>query len=129
VDRWGSARITRWGLWSMALGSLTLGGLALASLPAAWGVLGYALPLVPLTAGYALFQAANQTAVMAGAPAAQRGLVSGWLNLARNLGLVSGASLMGAVFASAPQAAQGLARTFAVASACVALAMWLRRAA
>src|SRR5690606_26641138 len=48
---------------------------------------------------YGLFQAANNTAVMSGASSAERGVVSGMLNLSRNLGLVTGASAMGAVFA------------------------------
>ena len=55
--------------------------------PSGWGVPGYLAPLVVLTAGYALFQAANNTAVMAGASANDRGLVSGMANLSRNLGL------------------------------------------
>ena len=62
------------------------------------------------TADYALFQAANNTEVMGGVGQAERGLVSGLLNLARNLGLVSGASLMGVVFAFA-----GIRVTFAFA--------------
>jgi len=57
----------------------------------------------------------------------QRGVVSGMLNLSRNLGLITGASLMGAVFAVAsattdiatalPEAvATGMRITFAVAA-------------
>jgi hypothetical protein len=71
-----------------------------------WGVVGYAGALALITAGYAAFQAANNTAVMTHASAGQRGLVSGLLNLSRNLGFVTGASAMGAVFvagASTPQ--------------------------
>ena len=41
----------------------------LALVPAALGVVGYIAPLLVLTAGYALFQAANGAAVMAAAPA------------------------------------------------------------
>ena len=55
----------------------------------------------PVTAGYALFQAANNTAVMTEIRPDQRGVVSGVLNLSRNLGLITGASVMGAVFAHA----------------------------
>ena len=58
------------------------------------------LPIVVVTAGYALFQAANNTAVMADIGPDQRGVVSGLLNLSRNLGLITGASVMGAVFAT-----------------------------
>ena len=64
----------------------------------------------------------------------QRGVVSGMLNLARNLGLVSGASAMGAVFAfgtatsdiataSATALAAGMHLCFAVAAALVLAAL------
>ena len=68
-----------------------------------------------------LFQAANNTAVMSDIQATRRGTVSGLLNLSRNLGLIFGASALGAVFAratpdvshAAPQAvAAGLHATF-----------------
>jgi EmrB/QacA subfamily drug resistance transporter len=94
VDRFGSYRITLLGLAAMATGS----GL-MALMPLRSGVLGYIAPLVILTAGYALFQAANNTAVMTAIQPDQRGLISGLLNLSRNLGLITGAAVMGAVFA------------------------------
>jgi hypothetical protein len=62
------------------------------------GAPGYLIALVILTGGFATFQAANNTAVVTGTAPGQRGIVSGLLNLSRNLGLVTGASLMGAVF-------------------------------
>jgi MFS family permease len=96
VDRFGARRASAAGLAAMALGCL-----ALALVPATVGVAGYVAPIATVTAGYALFQAANNAAVMAGAGADQRGLISGLLNLSRNLGLITGASAMGAVFASA----------------------------
>lgn len=94
ADRHGAGRMALLGLAAMAAGCALL---ALA--PAALGVAGYIAPLLVLTAGYALFQAANGAAVMAAAPAGHRGVVSGLLTLSRNLGLVTGASAMGAVFA------------------------------
>lgn len=94
VDRFGSPRMTRLGLAAMATGS---GLIALA--PLSWGAVGYVGPLLIVTPGYALFQAANNTAVMAGATAAQRGLVAGVLALSRNLGFITGASAMPALFA------------------------------
>ncbi len=129
VDRFGARRVLAGGLWAMLAGALLL---CLA--PRGWGAAGYALPLAILTAGYALFQAANNTAVMAEAGAPQRGVVSGLLNLSRNLGLVTGASAMGAVFgwasgaldaaAGTPAAvAMGMRATFVVAAGLVALAL------
>ena len=126
VDRYGAGRIARMGLAAVVAGTALL-----ATLPAALGVAGYLGPIAVLTVGYAVFQAANNTGVMADVEARQRGLVSGMLNLSRNLGLVTGASAMGAVFAlgagatdltiAPPQAvAQGMAATFGVAAALAA---------
>jgi hypothetical protein len=72
--------------------------LLLSRIAVGYGVSGYVVSLVTLTAGFATFQAANNTAVVTGTDPRQRGVVSGLLNLSRNLGLVTGASLMGAVF-------------------------------
>ena len=102
--------------------------------PATLGIAGYLVPIVITTVGYALFQTANNTAVMAEVRPDQRGVVSGMLNLSRNLGLVTGASVMGAVFAFAsattdvttarPEAvAAGMRTTFAVAAALVVAAL------
>jgi MFS family permease len=100
VDRFGAARLVLVGLAVSATGCLLL-----ALLPASLGVIGYVAPLAVVTAGYAVFQAANNTAVIARAAAGGRGLVSGLLNLSRQLGLIAGASLMGALFAWASGAA------------------------
>lgn len=94
VDRLGAYRMTRVGLSAMAAGS----GL-LSLLPSALGGAGYILPLMILTAGYALFQAANNTTVITQLSSQQRGVGSGLLGLSRNLGLITGASVMGMVFA------------------------------
>jgi MFS family permease len=116
VDRFGASTMTLSGLAVMALGST-----ALAMIPASLGVWGYVVPLMAITAGYALFQAANNTAVMAGSSPAERGVISGLLNLSRNLGLVTGASAMGSVFA-----AGGMRVTFALAAALLVGAMLIR---
>lgn len=134
VDRFGAYRMTIAGLIGMAVGAALL-----PILPAEWGVPGYIVPLVVLTAGYALFQAANNTAVMTNIRSDQRGAISGMLNLSRNLGLITGASVMGAVFAFGSAAANimtahpeavaaGMRITFAVATVLVvaALAISLR---
>ncbi|MET9699810.1 MFS transporter [Streptomyces sp. NPDC006529] len=134
VDRFGAPRATVAGLAAMAAGCC-----ALAAAPRAFGAAGYAVPLVVLTTGYALFQTANNTAVMAALPPDRRGVVSGLLTLSRNLGLITGASVLGAVFAlavaapdlttAAPGAvATGTRVTFGVAAALVAVALALAAA-
>jgi len=94
VDRLGSPRMITIGLVATAAGA----GL-LSLTPSAFGIPGYVGPIVVITAGYAIFAAANNTAVMRDVGARERGVVSGTLNLSRNLGLITGASVMGMVFA------------------------------
>ncbi|WP_411882716.1 MFS transporter [Polaromonas sp. YR568] len=129
ADRFGAQRMTLAGLVAMAAGAVLL-----SMLPASLGIAGYVAPLVVVTVGYALFQTANNTAVMANVRADQRGAVSGLLSLSRNLGLITGASAMGAVFAFASAAADistaspdavaaGMRVTFAVAAALVLIAL------
>ena len=129
ADRFGAQRITVVGLIGIAGGSLML-----AMLPATLGIPGYIAPIVVVTGGYALFQTANSTAVMTDVGPDQRGVISGMLNLSRNLGLITGASVMGAVFALAsatsgittasPAAvAAGMRITFAVATALIVVAL------
>jgi MFS family permease len=138
TDRIGAPRMT-----VLGLAALTAGCLVLAALPTTLGVAGYLGPLVVITAGYASFQTANNTDVMADVPADRRGVISGMLNLSRNLGLVTGAAAMGAVFARASGApdittahpaavATGMRVTFALAAALIAGALLIalgRRAA
>ncbi|MFT3811071.1 MAG: MFS transporter [Micropepsaceae bacterium] len=129
VDAWGSDRVLAAGLIL-----LTTGALLLAFAPNMMGVIGYLLSVIVLTPGYQLFQAANNTAALANVPAARRGTVSGALNLSRNIGLIAGASLMGAVFAfgvgtgefaNAPSSgiADGMRLTFLLASAMILVAI------
>ncbi|WP_018390727.1 MFS transporter [Ancylobacter sp. FA202] len=94
VDAWGSGRVLVLGLALLAAGAFFL-----AVLPGVLGVAGYVGAIIVLTPGYQLFQAANNTAVLADVPADRRGTVSGLLNLSRNIGLILGASLLGGVFA------------------------------
>jgi EmrB/QacA subfamily drug resistance transporter len=136
VDRWGPAAVVIAGLIQMAAGAI-----ALSVLPSIFGVTGYIAAIAVLTPGYQLFQAANNTAVMRDVHPDQRGGVSGMLNLSRNLGLVTGASVMGAIFAFAsaapdiaaapPEAIDaGMRITFAVAGVLVVgalvIALWGR---
>jgi len=129
VDRLGAHRMSIVGLIAMAAGSSIL-----PMLPTRFGIPGYIAPLVVITAGYALFQAANNTAVMTSIGPDQRGVTSGMLNLSRNLGLITGASVMGIVFAlgsattnimtARPEAvAAGMRITFAVAAALMVLGL------
>jgi MFS family permease len=112
VDRFGARGMTIAGLIGMATGSATL-----PVIPMKFGVLGYIATLVVITASYALFQAANNTVVMTTGRPEQRGVISGMLNLSRNLGLITGASVMGAGFAlGAATASSMAARPEAVAA-------------
>jgi MFS family permease len=136
VDRLGEATVTYTGLLGVVVGSVLM-----MLLPGAFGVVGYIGGLAIITAGYALFQAANNTAVMNGAPSDRRGVTSALLGLSRNLGLITGASAMGAVFAYGSKSGgllglgsaggAGLQLTFAVAAVlgfvALAVAMLARR--
>ncbi|MFM4996575.1 MFS transporter [Aeromonas sanarellii] len=95
VDRLGSRLVVRLGLLLMvgAVTCLVLPGSAL-------GPLGYLLPILLLTAGYALFQTANNSAVVGGVDERSRGAVAGLLTLSRNLGQLTGAAGLGALFAT-----------------------------
>lgn len=129
VDRFGA----RW-MIIVGLIGMTAGTSALTLIPARFGIPGYVAPLILVTAGYALFQAANNTAIMTDIQPDQRGVISGMLNLSRNLGLITGASAMGAVFAwasaandivaTSPEAvASGMRMTFLVAAMLNVLAL------
>jgi EmrB/QacA subfamily drug resistance transporter len=129
VERLGAHRMTLAGLCTMAVGCLLL-----AVLPETLGIAGYVAPIMVTTASYALFMAANNTAVMTDIHTEQRGVISAMLSLSRNLGLLTGASVMGAVFACAsatsdittarPAAvASGMRSTFAVALLLIAVAL------
>jgi MFS family permease len=127
ADRFGAGRMTIIGLIAIAAGCFILSMMP-ATLP------GYIAPIAVITSGYALFQTANNTAVMSDIRQDQRGVISGLLNLSRNLGLITGASVMGAVFAVAsattdittarPEAvAAGMRITFAVAAILIVVAL------
>ena len=129
VDRFGGPRVTLVGLAGIAAGCLVF-----SFVPTTFGIAGYLTPIVCITAGYALFQAANNTAIMTDIRPDQRGVISGMLSLSRNLGLITGASVMGTVFAlgsattdimtARPEAvAAGLRITFAVAEIPIVVAL------
>ena len=129
VDAWGAGLARRLGLIMMAAGAALL-----AFAPQAHGVAGYVLALIVLTPGYQLTQAANNTAAMLDVTRARRGTVSGLLALSRNVGLVTGASGLGALFslavgdpdvasASATAIASGMRWTFLAAAGVLAVAL------
>ena len=129
ADRFGAHRMTLTGLAGISVGAFML-----SMLPVAFGIPGYLVPIAVITLGYAVFQTANNTAVMREIQPEQRGVVSGLLNLSRNLGLITGASAMGAVFALAAGApdisaagpenvAAGMHATFAVSGMVILIAL------
>jgi MFS family permease len=131
VERVGQARAAIAGLSAMAVG-----GFLLAFLPSSTAILGYVIPLVVMTAGYAVFQTANNTAALAGVGAGRRGVAAGLLALSRNFGQITGAAVLGAVFlhatgasdlsAANPEAiARGMRTTLGVATALVTVALLL----
>jgi len=131
VDAWGAPRVL-----VIGLAMLATGGFLLSVLPNMIGVAGYVLAIVVLTPGYQLFQAANNTATLANISMDLRGTVSGLLSLSRNIGLLLGASAMGAVFAfgigtdsfghaSAVAIADGMRLTFMLAGGMMVAAIWI----
>lgn len=127
VDRFGAQRVVPGALLGLAGGCSLL-----ALLPMSLGLPAYLLPMAVIASSYALFQAANNTGLMATVSQDQRGVVSALLGLSRNLGLITGAAVMGAVFAFAtgnPTQApaevigSGLHSTFSVAAALMVVAL------
>jgi MFS family permease len=115
VDRMGSAKMAATGLGIMLIGTL-----AFAFVTVAFGMWGFVLSAAILSTGYQLFLAANGTEVMSRVGGKSRGLASGMLGLSRNLGLIAGTSLMGAVFA-----AFGIRFVFLLAGGLIALMFWV----
>lgn len=93
IDRFGPERVRQVGQGFMILGCVLL---MLTDMD--YGIPGYVFPLILTTLGYSFFQTANNTESLLGVPVDQKGVLSGLLGLSRNLGLVIGASFMGAVF-------------------------------
>ena len=94
IDRYGAERMTITGLIGLATTASILG-----VLPVGAGTSGYLVAVGGMTAAYAVFQAANNTHLMTSIDSRARVVAAGMLGLTRNLGLIAGASAMGAVFA------------------------------
>jgi MFS family permease len=131
VDGRGSSGVLALGLALMVAGTALL-----AIVPNMIGVAGYVLSIVILTPGYQLFQAANNTAALTNVPKDRRGTAAGLLGLSRNIGLIAGASAMGAVFAfgagngalsnaTASAIAAGMRLTFLLAAGMMIVAIWV----
>lgn len=129
VDSLGTNYMTILGLIGIMAGCLML-----SMIPVSFGIPGYITSIVVITFGYAMFQTANNTAVMKDVRTDQRGIISSMLNLSRNLGLITGSSVMGAVFAFASgtndittahteAVAAGMQITFAVATVLIIVAI------
>jgi len=96
ADRIGARLVMVIGIAVFAVGAFEMSQVSIAN-----GLPTYIAAMLLMSVGMSFFQTPNNTAVMADARPEQRGLVSGLLALARNLGLITGASLMGAIFALA----------------------------
>ena len=107
VERFGALRATGVGLLVMATGACLI-----ALLPVSAGSVGYIVPLTFMTSGYAMFQTANNASVLTRPDSSHRGVAGGLLSLSRNVGQITGASMMSAVFLHATGA-----NTVALASA------------
>ncbi|WP_412705822.1 Spectinomycin tetracycline efflux pump [Aeromonas rivipollensis] len=129
VDRLGARQVVRLGLAVMGTAALGLAGVA-----GQFGPLGYLLPILLLTAGYALFQTANNSTVVGGASEQTRGAVAGLLTLSRNLGQLTGVAGLGGLFAAlvgeqgltlASELLFGTRALFALSALLIGLALWL----
>ena len=128
-DRFGASRMTL-----LALGGIARGALVFAVMPVTVGTAGYLVPIIVVTSADTLFRASSTAVVVIEVRPEQRGVFSGLLDLARNVGRISGASVMGAGFAlgsatddiatTRPKAvATGSHVTFAVAAVFVRVAL------
>lgn len=131
VDRIGAITVVRLGLLVMSAAVVLL-----ATLGSGGGPVGYLLPVLLLTAGYALFQTANNSLVIGAADEQTRGAVAGLLTLSRNLGQLTGAAGLGALFAalagggnpavaSTSELAFAMRATFALTALLLMSALWL----
>ena len=118
----------------LGLALFTVGAFVMSWVSGENGVATYVVAILFISVGLAFFQTPNNTAVMADARPEARGLVSGLLALARNLGLITGASLMGALFAHAAgdaataspnSVAEGMQFAFRIAAIMAAAAFFL----
>ena len=94
TDRVGSRITTTLGLLAVTIGLVLLG---------ACGAIGahtsrVAVAMAVCGVGFGLFNAPNATRILESAPPDRRGIVSGVLSASRNIGLVMGAAVSGAIY-------------------------------
>jgi EmrB/QacA subfamily drug resistance transporter len=94
-DRFGSRLL---GTLGMVVAALSLASLSTLTLHETYGPI--ALRLVILGLGMGLFQSPNNSAVMSAVPGGRRGVASAVLGTMRNLGMMLGIGIIGAVFVS-----------------------------
>ncbi len=103
-------------------------------MPLLFGVHGYIAALVVMTPGRQFFLTSNNTYVMKSVGETEKGLASGILNLTKNLGLITGASLMTGLFtlqlkntavaqASPQQLGAAFSGTFTLAGAAIGISL------
>ena len=131
VDKIGANNVIIYALTCMVSG-FTL----LAYLAQHLSVALYILFTILITSGYAAFQAANNKAILFDIDSSQKALLSGIINLSRNLGLINGAALMTTLFAyaagntlsekvSSQSVVNGFQLTFSVSAALMMIAIVL----
>jgi EmrB/QacA subfamily drug resistance transporter len=92
-DRIGPRRLTTAGMFALALGLVLLATFAPSGSRAF-----VVVPLMIVGLGIGLFTSPNNSALMGAAPRHRQGIAAGVLALARNLGMVLGVGITGAVF-------------------------------
>ncbi|MHA4807507.1 MFS transporter [Flavitalea flava] len=108
ADRFGARRIMLAGVLIMAAGCL-----AMSTVNPGQGILGFIWRIGILQLGLTFFQTPNNATVMELAAPDQRGLLSGLLSLSRSTGQITGAAVMGTIFAILVTGAAGTDTTSA----------------
>lgn len=83
---------------SLGMGFAALGIFQLSNLNATTSTLRIIIALITLGLGIGMFQTPNNSAIMGSVPADRRGLASGILATMRNVGMVLGVAISGAIF-------------------------------
>ena len=100
VSGWLSDRANSYVLSSIGVGIASISILALSFLSESSGFIDVALRLALLGLGLGLFQAPNNSIIMGSLPKEQLGIAAGTLGTMRNMGMVIGIAVSGAVFSS-----------------------------